>query len=224
MAQHELNPMREFDALLQEELSVLPSPEVLPRVREAVDAEPARRRWSLFAGRWSLFAGRSPLVAPFAAVAATVVVATGLWILAAADVTSPPAPAAPPINVASVSPHPNVSDAEGRTPTFALRATAGKPSTEHRTANSEQRTPNPETRTANREPRTANREQRPAEVIVDQRQRTAFIAMMRLVNQGQLTEDSFKNTTPAPVEIGVEPVALSPIVVGGVLPPESDRK
>ncbi len=56
-------------------------------------------------------------------------------------------------------------------------------------------------------------------------------AFMRMVNQGQLTEAAFKQTKPPPLHIeeevttiGVVPVSVSPIVVGGVLQGESERK
>jgi hypothetical protein len=197
MAQHEpVDPLSEFDALLMQELSVTPSREFLPRVRERIRLEPARSRWSLVA----------PLVA-----AAVIVLGIGLWFWNGADdpvsLSSPivstvsPSPVEPSARLSSPEPRvpgpePPVPSLQPRVPTFALRGTVGKPKPEYRTP----------------------------DVLVDQRQRAALVSMLRLINQGQLTEDSFKTTTPAPAEIGVEPVALSPIVVGGVLPSESDRK
>ena len=54
---------------------------------------------------------------------------------------------------------------------------------------------------------------------------------MRMVNEGRLTEEAFKLTTPPPADIeeqvktiAVDPVAVSPIVVGGVLPLEPKLK
>lgn len=187
MAQHEpVDPLLEFDALLTKELSVTPSPEFLPRVRERIRLEPDRSRWSLFAVRWSLGV---PLAA-----AAIIVLGVGLSVLSE---TRPQAPTPPAFSVASAHPHPRI-------PEYPV------PNTESRLPKPEYRVPNPEYRTP--------------EVIVDQRQRAALVSMLRLINQGQLTEDSFKTTTPVPAEIGVEPVAVSPIVVGGVLPSETERK
>ena len=83
---------------------------------------------------------------------------------------------------------------------------------EYRIPSTESRVPSPEYRNPS------------TEIVVDQRQRVALTSLMRLINQGQLTEESFKNTTAPPSEIGVEPVAVSPIPVGGVLQGESGRK
>ncbi len=65
-------------------------------------------------------------------------------------------------------------------------------------------------------------------VIVDDRQRAALTVVMRMVSEGRLTEDTFKQTTPPSMQpirdfvvpIGVKPVELSPIAVGGVLQSE----
>ena len=186
MAHHEpVDPLAELDALLKQELAVTPSPEFLPRVREAVRLEPGPTRWP-----------RLWFVAP-AAAAATLVVAAGLWSLRVEHITTPARPAKPTVTVATIAPHANVLIV---------------PSTEPRVPNPESRVPNPESRTP------------AAEVIVDQRQRAALLTLLRMTGDGRLTEDSFKNTTPAPAELGVAPVAVSPIVVGGVLLGESDRK
>ena len=175
MAQHEpVDPLVEFDTLLKQELAVTPSPEFLPRVRERISLEP-EPRWP-----WTWF------LVPITA-GATLALAAGLMFWPAAT-TSPVAPAAPVFTVAAIAPHANIPD---RTPTFALRATVGKPTTE---------------------------------IIVDQHQRVALASMMRLINQGQLTEESFKHTTPPPDEIGVQPMSVSPIPVSGVLQGESGRK
>ena len=199
MAQHEVDPLREFDDLLQQELSVTPSPEFLSRVREAVRAEPARNRWSLFALRSSLFALRGSLIS--LAAAAVIVLAAGLSLYVGED-QRPTPPASP--SIAGFHARPAVPNEPAPLPL--------------------PKTPSGARRTTNNEQRTTNSEQRTPEVLVDQRQRAALVSMLRLINQGQVTEDSFKTTTPAPAEIGVDPVAVSPIVVGGVLPSESDRK
>ena len=245
MAQHEpVDPLSEFDALLTNELSVTPSPEFLPRVRERIRREPARSRWSPFGVRWSL-------VASFAA-AAVIVFAVGLsvWLRrGVSDAVTPPVPVASTNSQPKPSPEPRVPSPESRAPSLEPRV----PSPEPRAPSLEPRVPSPESRAPSLEPRVPSPESRAPtfarppsraalrrashatvgtpdtgyrspEVIVDQRQRAALVSMLRLINQGQLTEASFKNTTPAPAEIGVEPVAVSPIVVVGVLPSESGRK
>jgi hypothetical protein len=65
---------------------------------------------------------------------------------------------------------------------------------------------------------------RSPEVIVDQRQRAALLSFMRTIEDGRLPDDAFKHTTAAPVTVAEDvfeifplPVAVSPIVVGGVL-------
>jgi hypothetical protein len=205
MAQHEVDPLREFDALLQQDLSVTPSPEFLPRVRERIRLEPARSRWSLFAVRPSLVA---------VAAAAIIVLAVGVTIWIRSDAPPDPAP-----GIASTNPqpkpnpkvpstaHPSTDVARGHpTPRTGLRPSATghrPPATGHRIADTGHPTP---------------------DVLVDQRQRAALVSMLRLINDGQLTEDSFKNTTPSPAQIDVQPVTVSPIVVSGVLPSESGRK
>lgn len=180
MAQHEpVDPLVEFDTLLKQELAVAPSPEFLPRVRERIRFEPEPSRWP-----------RLWIIVPMAATA-TLVLAAVLMFWPAAT-TSPVAPAAPLFTVAAIAPHANIPDrTPSTTPTVALRATVGKPTTE---------------------------------IIVDQHQRVALASMLRLINQGQLTEESFKHTTPPPDEIGVQPMSVSPIPVSGVLLGESGRK
>ena len=199
MAQHEpVDPLLEFDSLLKQELAVSPSPEFLPRVRERIRNEPRPPRWT------SLW-----LVAPLTATAATLVLAVGLAYWTAND-TSPAAPPPPAVSVASAATHANVASSNAPSPEYppsrlALRRASRVPSTEPRVPNTEYRTP-------------------PAEVIVDQRQRAALLSMIRMINDGHLTGESFKDTRQPPVEIGVEPLAVSPIVVGGVLPSEGERK
>ena len=217
MAQHEpVDPLSEFDALLTNELSVTPSPEFLPRVRERIRREPARSRWSPFGVRWSLVASL--------AAAAVIVFAVGLsvWLRrGVSDDVTPPVPVASTNSQPKPSPEPRVPSPEPRVP-----------SPEPRVPSPESRAPTfarPPSRAALRRAShatvgTPDTGYRSPEVIVDQHQRAALVSMLRLINQGQLTEASFKNTTPAPAEIGVEPVAVSPIVVVGVLPSESGRK
>jgi hypothetical protein len=64
-----------------------------------------------------------------------------------------------------------------------------------------------------------------APVIVDARQRAALATMFRMVAQGRLTEEAFAQTMPQstrPIReqvspVGIAPVEVSPIAVGGVL-------
>ena len=63
------------------------------------------------------------------------------------------------------------------------------------------------------------------EVVVDERQRAALITVLRMVQQGRLTEERFANTVPPSLQpikdrvrrIGVDELAVSPIETGGVL-------
>jgi len=190
MAQHEpVDPLLEFDALLTQELSVTPSPEFLPRVRERIRTEPAVSRWGWL---W--------IMAPLAA-AVLVVVAVGLSLVSEPPVPSPQPPA--PVSA---------------------QASADKPAPE---------SPAPSPRSRALSPAPANRESRTAtsEVLIDPRQREALLSLMRLVDQGGLTEESFKRTTEPPAvieaqvkEIAVDPLVVSPIAPGGVLPSELERK
>jgi len=52
----------------------------------------------------------------------------------------------------------------------------------------------------------------------------ALASMIRMINEGHLTEASFKDTRQPPMSIDVEPVSVSPIGIGGVLPSEGGRK
>jgi hypothetical protein len=62
-------------------------------------------------------------------------------------------------------------------------------------------------------------------VVVDRRQRTALDQMMRMIAQGQLTEEAFAHTlrlSTEPIEdrvigISVQPLEVSPMNAGGVL-------
>ena len=108
------------------------------------------------------------------------------------DVQAPQAPAAPIVAIEGLGPQ-----------SFARPHEAPVPDTGHRI---------PESRQQN------------AEVIVDQRQRDALLSFMRILNEGQLPGDAFKHTTSAPVDVAEDvfdifpvPVAVSPILVGGVL-------
>lgn len=126
---------------------------------------------------------------------ATLALAAGLMFWPAAT-TSPVAPAAPLFTVAAIAPHANIPVYPPSR--FALRRAS--------------RIPNPEPRVAK------------SAVVVDPRQHAALLVLMRMAGEGRLTEDAFKHTTPPPGEIGVQPMSVSPIPVGGVLQGESGRK
>jgi hypothetical protein len=205
--QDPVDPLSEFDALLRQALSVEPSNRFLPTVRERIRTEPAAAPWSL----WRF--------APLAA-AAALVLAIGAFMWSNTSTTDPsPGPIASAPTFAPRAPEGEPRAAKPPS-TSALRSTADKSRAALRRAS-------PEQRTANREPRNAKE----PEVIVDERQREALQALMRMINQGQLTQEMFKKTTPPPVDIaeavtiiGVVPVSVSPIVVGGVLQGEGERK
>lgn len=152
--------------------------------------------------RWSLIWLAVPLAA-----AATLLLAinTSLWTID----SPPPAHASPAPDIQLAAPSIN----DRRATLNAQRATAN----DHRTTSNDQRP-------------TIN-DQRTSEVIVDQRQRAALEAWMRMAAAGQLTEDAFATSTPSPAHVGeqlvaidVAPVAVSPIAVGGVLPFGTERK
>ena len=193
--------LAELDTLLRAELSVDPSHEFLPRVRERIRIEPPPSRWRAL---W--------IIAPLAA-AAVVVLAVAFSLR----------PATPPplVDPSTRFARSGQADREQRTASSEPR-TASPPST--RVARSGQA--NREQRRATSEPRTAS-----SVVLIDPRQREALVSFVRLAHQGALTGESFKLTTqpPAVIEeqvkvITVDPLAVSPIAPGGVLPSELERK
>ena len=196
--------LAEIDTLLRAELSVEPSHEFLPRVRERIRTEPTPSRWLSV---W--------IIAPLAA-AAVVVLAVAFSLQ---PVTPPP-----PVDLSAsrtVPSDPQVPNLEPRAPSPEPRSTI-PPSP--RFARSGQ--PNREERRANSQPRTAS-----SGVLIDPRQREALLSFVRLASQGALTGESFKLTTPPPAVIeeqvkmiAVDPLAVSPIAPGGVLPSELERK
>ena len=131
--------------------------------------------------------------------AAAATLAVALWPLV--EVVNPPnSPSAPLV----------VFEESWRTPVF--RFTARPRQTDHGL------------RPTVHGPRATTTEPSPPEVIVDERQRAALLSFIRLANEGHLTQEAFKHTTPPPVEIAddvldivMSPVAVSPILAGGVL-------
>lgn len=69
-------------------------------------------------------------------------------------------------------------------------------------------------------------------VIIDERQRAALNVVLRMVQQGRLTEAAFAATVPTSLEpikhgvvrVGVNALAVSAIQPGGVLPIETDKQ
>ena len=206
---HTVDPLAELESLLRVELSVEPSQQFLPRVRDRVRHERQPSPW------WKPW-----LIAPLAAAAAiTLVVGGALW--QPARTTAP----APEVHASAVTAPPVVS------PTPEIRV----PRPEPRVPSPEPRDPSPEPRAPSPEPRVPRTEDRtPAaalEVMVDARQRAALLSFIEMARRGQLSEEAFATTTPAPAviadqvkTIAVEDVAVSPIVAGGVLFFELERK
>jgi hypothetical protein len=146
-----------------------------------------------------------------------------LWIIA------PLAASAVVVMAVAFSLRPGTPPAAREAPTTTVRPAPADP----RPVPHEERLAKTEPRTAKSEPRTANREARTAssDVLIDPRQRDALASFVRLATQGTITGDSFKHTTepPAVIEdqikaIAVDPLAVSPIPPGGVLPSELERK
>ena len=184
----------EFDALLRKALSVEPSAAFLPRVRERISEQPHGVLWN-----WPLWLTGAAAAAVFVA---AVVVGTRR------DGASAPAavPQSPVVQEARPIAGPSApTTADPAVPKPSHRRTAA-----HRTA-----------------PVASQSLDQPV-VIVDERQRAALTVVMRMVNEGRLTDDAFKHTTPPSMQpirdfvvpIGVKPVELSPIAVGGVLQSE----
>ena len=194
-----VDQLSEYDAILRHELSVEPSPSFLPRVREQIRHEPVAAPWRL----WRF--------APLAAAAALALV-IGLFMLSRANTTNPT-----PDPVASA---PSPTRAPAPAPPLLYDLPNLEPNREQRAAHSGQRTTDNGQRLA-KEP----------EVIVDVRQQEALFSFMRLANRGQLTEAAFQHTRQPPLHIeegvttiGVIPVAVSPLAIGGVLQSDSERK
>ena len=184
----------EFDALLRKALSVEPSPAFLPRVRERIREQPHGVHWN-----WRLWLTGA---AAAAVCVAAVVVGTRR------DGASAPAavPQSPVVQQARPIAGPSApKTADPVVPKPLYRRTVAP-------------------RTV---PSVARSLDQPV-VIVDERQRAALTLVMRMVGEGRLTEDAFKHTTPPSMQpirdfvvpIGVKPVELSPLAVGGVLQSE----
>ena len=193
MADDRLVEDPDLDAVLGQLMAVEPSPGFLPRVRERIAHDRPERSVGI---RWLIGA---------CSTAALVAVAGTLW-LSPREVSSPRQ-----LTVLSPTPREPV----------VLEPPRGHPIARQASHPSAPRLP----RTAPPAAAAA-----PA-VIVDERQRSALALLLRMVGDGTLTREAFERTTvpsEAPIReqvppIGVEPVAVSPMAVGGVLSPEPDR-
>lgn len=183
----------DFDALLQNEMAVVPSTAFLPRVRQRVAVEDMRAA----RGTWRVLVPAGALAAAFA---------LAISFGGLTDRVSPPPPPDRPV-LQTMAPVPPVNAAPAETPVMrvsGLRRPAGAP----------------RIRSANEPP-----------VIVDERQRAALSAVLRMVQQGRLTEATFAGTVPPslqPIRNGVVPVgvnalAVSPIEAGGVVQVGTER-
>ena len=186
----------EFDALLRRALSVEPSPAFLPRVRERIREQPHGVHWN-----WRLW---------LTGAAAAAVCVAGVVVGTRRDGASAPAavPQSPVVQQARPIARPSAPDT----------ADPVVPKPLHR------RTVAPRTL-----PSVARSLDQPV-VIVDARQRAALTVVMRMASEGRLTEDAFKHTTSPSMQpirdfvvpIGVKPMELSPLALGGVWHSESD--
>jgi hypothetical protein len=184
----------EFETLLREALSVEPSANFLPRVRERINAGPERGFWS-----WRGWLAGSA--------AAIVCVVAAAFNAANFSDLRPPAPPSPVLWSVPEMVGPVIS-AAADVPVSTVRQ------------------PNP--RASHLVRSVASFSDLPV-VIVDERQRAALNVVLRLVQEGRLTEEAFKQTTPSSLQpirnqvlpIGVRPVELNAIGDGGVL--QSDK-
>lgn len=197
----------DFERLLQQELSIEPSPEFAARVRHRI-AEQRRTPW--WRARWI------PAIGTFATIAS---LTAALVVPAIARWTSVPVPPAPPaIRVASVEqPRPNLPDSVA----VAALTAAHPPATTPRATPRQQTT----------RPREGTAATDLPLVIIDDRQRAAMATLFRMMEQGRVSNDSFAATVPVSLDpivdqvgaITVAPVVVSAIQPGGVLPNNSER-
>ena len=194
---HPVDPLAELDTLLRAELSVEPSHEFLPRVRERVRREPEPSRW------W-----RPKIIVPLAAAAALVLaVNVSLWPRSAAPNLDPTADR-PSATARVPSTDPRVPSTESRVPSTENRV----PSTGYRKPNTEYRLPRSEVMVDGRQ-----REALLSFVRLANSGALTDEAFMLTTAPPATIEDQVKT-------IAVEPLAVSPIPAGGVLLLERDRK
>jgi len=196
----------DLERLLQQELSIEPSPEFAARVRHSVAEQQGAPWWR---ARWI------PAIGTFATLAslsvAVVVPAIARWM----SVPVPPAP--PALWLTSVEqPRPN--------PLHSVSALASPTA------------PSPTARRGTPRPQTAGLRVSSvaadlSAVIVDGRQRAALTTLFRMMDLGRVSSDSFAETVPVSLDpivdhvgaITVAPVVVSAIQPGGVLPDNSER-
>ena len=180
----------DLDRLLRQELSLEPSPAFAARVRERI-AQADRTRW--WRGHWIPAAGSFATVASLA-LAITVPAITR-------STPRPVAPAAPDVRLTSVQP----ARPDPRLFPRIVASTAKGSSARRAAARVRPDLP---------------------EVIVDARQGLALATLFRMMEQGRVSGDSFSSTVPVSLEpiadhigaIAVEPVVVSAMPPGGVLP------
>ena len=195
-----------FDALLRQTMSVEPSGEFLPRVRARIAVAPTR----IFCWwRVALVAGPASLAS----------LAFVVWLTPGPASISGPSLAPPPPR-----PHVGISKRSDPTPP-RIEPAPGPPVASARSRGSAALNPRVTTGVdAARGPA--------AIVIVDERQRAALSALMRIAAEGKLTEEAFAHTTPQSTDgirglvrpVSVAPVEVSPIAVGGVLQIGTEQK
>ena len=202
---HPVDPLAEIDSLLRTELAVEPSHEFLPRVRERIRTEPSPSRWPAL---W--------IFAPLAAATAVIVVAIGVFVLTREDGSSPA-----PLPIASASSPTQAPGAAAPPRHEPLAPELAPPSAGPRPRSAR------ETRRATSDQRTVN----DPEVIVDARQRAALLSFIEMARRGEVSAETFAKTIPPPATIAdqvktiaVEELAVSPLVAGGVLLFEVERK
>lgn len=186
----------DLDALVRQVMAVEPSPGFVTRLRERIAQE---RHPSWWTAPW--------IMVPAVAAAAALAVAMGLALLSGTPLGAPPHPDTPPRQTASTAhPPPEPPAIRQAAPPRAQPVVAGL------------------ARAATRSPAAPG-------VIVDQQQRAGLSLFVRMAQQGRLPDDILAQTIPASnpsIEervrpITVEPVAVSSIPAGGVLPSGGER-
>ena len=189
--------LAEIETLLRAELSVEPSHEFLPRVRERIRTQPAPSRWR---SSW--------IIAPLAAAAAVVL---------AVAITFRPETPPPPVEVAASRPIvPPVPNPHLRAPRYGGQAESPASRSALRRAS---RVPNTEYRTPNAGVLIDPRQREALLSFVRLANQGALTGeSFKLTTQPPaVIEEQVK-------AIVVDPVAVSPIAPRGVLPSELERK
>ena len=191
--------LAEIDTLLRAELSVEPSHEFLPRVRERIRTEPTPSRWR------SLW-----IIAPLAA-AAVVVLAVALSLR--------PGDAPPAVDLAASRTLPSEPQVPGPKPPAPSRRASRVPNLEPRVPNTDYRTPSTEPRTPNAGVLIDPRQREALAALVRLANQGALTG-----ESFKLTTQPPAVIAEQVKAIVVDPVAVSPIAPRGVLPSELERK